>query len=140
MIDNEKKAAIKTMIRSGNSPKETLEGLSLDDLRRLKSEIEAILPAESLGNINLEHELVEQYTKVKRLQDEVLEDEKIPLNQRAQMAGQVASTLQHLVKMQSEFHTSERFKAIENLMVKFMKKLPKDVAEAFLDEYEGIGA
>jgi len=112
--------------------------MDLDALLRLRGEIDARLPAKSLKELNLEEELVVQFLAVKSLQMSVIDDSSTPANQKAQVASQVATTLQHLVKMQSEYHTAERFKVIENLMVKYMKRLPLNVAEAFLEEYEQL--
>ena len=94
--------------------------------------------SENLNELNLETELVTQYSKVLDLQEEVFADFDIPANQKAQVAGQVASTLQQLIKMQSEFYTAERFKSIEGLMVRYMKKLPLAVAEEFVADYERL--
>jgi ABC-type glutathione transport system ATPase component len=138
MINEELRAGIETAFRGGRSERIARSTLTESELRQLRSEIEAMLPQDNLSNLNLETELVRQYRKVLELQDDVLTDDTVPANQRAQVAGQVASTLQHLIKMQTEFHTAERFKALENLMIKHMRRLPKDVAEAFLDEYAEV--
>jgi hypothetical protein len=140
MIDEEKRAQVGTSMRGDRSAKTALTTLTESELRMLRAEIETLLPGDVLREMNLEEELVRQYRKVVLLQDEVLKDDEIPANQRAQVAGQVASTLQHLIKMQTEFHTSERFKEIENLMIKHMRALPKDVAEAFLADYAKVGS
>jgi hypothetical protein len=108
------------------------------ELLDLLGEIESRLPATSLKAMDLERELVLQFLKVKELQDRVLANDAVAPNQQAQVANSVAGTLQNLVAMQAKFHTSERFKAIENLMIHYMKKLPLDVAEAFLAEYEAL--
>jgi len=115
-----------------------LDALSTGDLLILKSQVEQRLPARSLKEMNLEEELVEQYLTVKALQERVLSGEGVSPSQLAQVANQVAGTLQQLVKMQTEYHTSERFKAIEGLMVKYMRRLPLSVAEDFLAEYEAL--
>ena len=141
MIDEEKLARIRTgaafapAVQLGSQ----LDTMDTDELLRLRAQIDARLPATRLSEMNLEEELVRQFLKVQALQDSVLEDDAVPANQRSQVAGQVASTLQQLVKMQSEFHTAERFKAIENLMIKYFKRLPLDVVEKFLEEYEALG-
>jgi hypothetical protein len=137
MFDEEKRARVETGFRSSETGV-TLSTLTQDELRQLRAEIDLILPPQKLQDIDLEEELVEQYQKVKRLQEDVLNDLETPANQRAQVAGQVASTLQQLIKMQTEYHTSERFKAIENILIRHIKKLPHDVAEAFINDYEAL--
>ena len=116
-----------------------LDTMSVDELRALRDEIDRRLPEDKLSQMDLTQELLSQYRLVQRLQSDVLGDEEVPANQRAQVAGQVASTLQQLVKMQSEFHNSERFRAIENLLIKSIKLMPLDAAEAFIAEYEKLG-
>ena len=104
----------------------------------LYNEIKRSLPPHSLQDIDLTEELVLQFVRVKELQTESLSNEKVPANQKAQVANAVASTLGQLTKLQTELHTAERFKAIENLMIRYMKKLPIDVVEAFIEEYERL--
>ena len=116
-----------------------LDGLTHQELRALREAIDRKLPEDNLSQMNLPQELVAQYRLVKRLQDDVITDEEIPLNQRSQLAGQVASTLQQLVKMQAEFQNSERFRAIENLLIKSLKLMPLDAATEFVNAYEALG-
>ena len=138
MFDEKKSEAIKAKIDGGDAP-DVLTNLSHAELRRLRGEIDRLLPERALGDIDTAKELVEQYMKVKDLQDSVLFDEDVPANQRAQCAGQVASTLQQLVKMQTDFYTAERFRAIENLLIKYLRKMPLEVAAQFVAEYERMG-
>ena len=140
MIDEKKL----TRIESGQTGPGKSKGADLDllneiELRMLRGEIERRLPPNTLSSLNLEDELVNQYNLVKLLQSQVLNDDSIPLNQRSQLAGQVASTLQQLVKMQSEFHTAERFKKLEGFMVKAIRAMPVEAASKFLDDYEELG-
>lgn len=112
--------------------------MDVDELLRLRTEIDQRLPATRLSEMNLEEELVRQYLQVQALQSAVMEDKDTPASQKAQVATTVASTLQHLVKMQTDYHTAERFKALENLMIKHFKTLPIDVVEKFLADYEAV--
>lgn len=134
MFDNEKMEKLKAKMLSNTE----IEEMTAADLRTMRARIDAHLPETSMSNINLEKELLEQFQAVKDLQSSVLDDPETPANQKAQVANAVAATLNQLIKMQSEYYTSERFKAIEALMVKFMKKLPKDMVDEFLTEYETI--
>lgn len=142
MIDEEKLKFIRTTgVTLPEIPRSRgfdLDDMTTEDLIRLHASIEAKLPPAELGSMNLERELVMQYRRILALQEDVLMDDDVPANQRAQVSNAVAATLQQLVKMQSEFHTAERFKAIENLMITYMKKLPLEVAEEFLNEYERL--
>jgi hypothetical protein len=114
------------------------EHMSVAELVAMRDEIDTHLPARSLKDVNLEQELLIQYSLVKELQANVIHDDMIPANQRSQVAAQVAATLQQMVKMQTEFYNAERFKAVENVMIKAIRKLPVEVAEQFITEYEGI--
>lgn len=142
MIDEEKLKLIRTTgVTLPEIPRSRgfdLDDMTTEDLIRLHASVEAKLPPAELGSMNLERELVMQYRRILALQEDVLMDDDVPANQRAQVSNAVAATLQQLVKMQSEFHTAERFKAIENLMITYMKKLPLEVAEEFLNEYERL--
>lgn len=144
MIDMERLEQVKAMmdVLPGTPAFEDdpLLSMSETDLRKLRADIDRLLPGDNLASIDVEAELVGQYLLVKGLQDLVLNDESIPLNQRSQLAGQVASTLQQLVKMQVDFYTPGRFRKIEELLMKFMKALPLEQASKFVDEYEAIGS
>lgn len=112
-----------------------------DLLIRYMDEIRACLPATSLKEMNLEEELVLQLHAMRVLQNEVLTDrgegtEGIPLNQITSVANAVSSALNRLVELQNEIYNSERFKSIENLLIRTLTKLPEDVASAFLTEYK----
>ena len=118
------------------APVGDIDEMDVDELLALKDQIEGRLPNRSLKAMNLEEELVEQYMKVKALQNRVLNDEGIPANQLAQCAGQVASTLQALVRMQTEWYNAERFKDIESHLIKTLNKLPAEMVEDFFTWYE----
>lgn len=135
MIDQDKLAAIKATMGEGNAP----PAVSEKELRKWRQQIDRLLPEDTLSSMDMPKELMAQFQRVKDLQDDVLNDDMTPANQKAQVAGQVASTLQQLIKMQTDFYNSERFRSIENLMIKFMKKMPLETAREFLDEYENLG-
>lgn len=143
MINDEK---LKNMLAGGEMgvpsvrQRRDIDNMSVEELLALRAEIDARLPATSLKDMNLEKELIIQYLKVVELQKKVLEDDETPANQLAQVANAVAGTLQNLITMQSKFHNVERFKQLENLMIKHMKSLPLEVAEAFINEYEQLEA
>lgn len=111
-----------------------------EEFMKLAAAVDKRRPTRSMADLDLEHELIAQYDLVRTLQSDVITDDDVPVNQRAQVANAVASTLQQIVKMQSDFYTAERFKAIEALVIKAIRTLPKEVAEQFLEEYERIEA
>lgn len=141
MIDQEKKQALITGLRTSRDvAMDILKDLSVDDMLALRDVLNEMMPSKTFADVNLEHELIEQYNTVKNLQSDVLTDDDVPVNQRAQVANSVASTLGQLTKMQADFYTSERFKAMEALMIKAIKKMSPEVAEAFVKEYEEMGS
>jgi len=136
MIDPEKLAAIKVGMKV--SDVDPLKTMPERELRKLRSEIDRLLPKSSLEGLNLEEELVEQFHTVKRLQDDVLMDSGVPPNQRAQVAGQVASTLQKLIDCQIDMKRDERLKKIEGALLDAIATLPDAAKDAFFVEYAKI--
>lgn len=112
-----------------------LDVMSAAELLKLRGEIDKRLPA-TLEDLDLERELLQQFVRVKELQDTVLDDESVAANQKAQVASAVAATLQQLVKMQSDWNTSERLKEIESRLIKALNKVPPEHLEAFFAWYE----
>lgn len=114
----------------------TLDGMSLQELLDLRSQIEKRLPASKLGNINLERELVLQLRAHQELQGAVLADDDTPANQRAQVASATRAALETLIKLQQDVYTSERLKRIESVLIEVLNSQPEEVAEAFFEKYE----
>lgn len=114
-----------------------LDSMAPGELLDLYDRVAALLPAMKLSDVNLAEELVLQFQRVKSLQAKVIESNS-SAQQKAAVVNACGSALQHLVKLQTDLHNAERFKAIEGLMVKYMKRLPLDVATQFMDEYENL--
>lgn len=107
-------------------------------LVKYRDDILKCLPPTELDKFNMEQELLLQFHCIRELQNDVISDETIPVNQRAQVANSVASVLNKIAEMQVEVYTSERFKNIENLLVRTLNKLPENLAAEFLTEYEKV--
>ena len=138
MIDDAKLAQVQAAM-AGTAPEKEgfdLDTMSVEELRELRDEIDRRLPEDSLDSLNLEKELVGQYRKVKRLQDDVLMDDEIPPNQRSQVAGQVASTLKQLVDMQVDLKREQTLKLMESVLVDMIKSMPEDFKTNFFTEYK----
>jgi len=112
--------------------------LTVQELVQFRDEITRTLPPLSLKEMNLEEEMLLQFHSLRALQNQVLDDDDLPLNQRAQVANACASTLAQLLSLQEKVYTQERFKRIENLLIRNLTKLPEEQAAAFLDDYEKI--
>jgi len=134
MIDQEKLAGIKTLLRGKESPKDPLEGLTPKELRRLRGEIDKLLPSR-VSDLNLEEELVEQYQKIKDLMDEVTESPEVGASQKAQVGNSVVGTLGQLVKLQEDLRRQETFKIMEGVLIEAIKRLPAAVKDEFFTEY-----
>lgn len=112
-----------------------LEHMDPEDLLALRAAIDQKLPVRSLKDIDLANELVIQLQVVKKLQSDVMSDDEIPANQRAQCAGAVGSVLVALAKLQNETFDSERLKVVEGILIETMRTLPTEQQETFLTSY-----
>lgn len=121
-----------------NTGKLVFKGLPVATLVSYLEQIRAELPETRLKDVNMEEQLLLQYRVTTELQDAVMSDDEIPANQKAQVANSVASMLQKLLDMQVEVYSSERFKEIELLLVRFLNHLPEEIAAEFLKQYEKL--
>ena len=140
MIDEDKLAQVQAAM-AGTAPEKEgldLDTMSVEELRELRDEIDRRLPEDSLDSLNLEKELVGQYRRVKRLQDDVIMDDEIPPNQRSQVAGQVASTLKQLVDMQVDLKQGEQMKRMEAAFLDAIEDVDEDVKAKFFANYDVI--
>ncbi len=115
--------------------------MEVDDLIRYRDEITEALRsrvAMKLDAVNLEEELLLQMHISRAMQSDFKDDEDIPLNQRVTLVNSVNSVIERLIKLQAEVYDSERFKAIENALIRAMDLVPEDAAAKFLGEYEKI--
>lgn len=119
-------------------PPPYVDTLDYDQLRELRDQIDAKLPAGSLKSLNLETELVTQYQRVLNLQDKVLRDSDVPANQRAQVAGAVGSALQQLIKMQEDLQLQVTLRRMEEALVESLQTLPEEARDAYFIAYERI--
>ncbi len=116
-----------------------LEDIPVADLIDLYEGIKSALPAHKLQDIDLAQELVLQFMRVKELQSDTLSSSRSKGSDKTSAANAVATMLAHLTRLQTELHTAERYKALETIMIRQFKKLPADVVEEFINEYEQLG-
>lgn len=114
------------------------EMYTVTELVRFRDEITRQLPSTELSDLNLEQEVLLQYHTLRELQSDVLADEDVPANQRASVANAVAAILKTLADKQESLYTSERFKDIENLLIRSLSLWPEAEASKFIKEYEEI--
>lgn len=113
-----------------------LDRMSQSELIKLRSEIDQHLQNRTLADLNLEQELLSQYTVTKQLLAEVLDDLDTPANQKAQVVNSLLAITNQLVKMQTDLHTAERIKAMESACVKAIKTLEPQAQEEFFKRYQ----
>lgn len=121
---------------AARAPSYNWSSMPIDVLIKYRDEITSTLPPLTLAEMNLEEEMLLQFHSLRSLQNEVLNDDDQPLNQRAQVANATAASLNKLADLQESLYSSERFKMVERLLIRALRKLPEDVASAFLDDYE----
>lgn len=113
-----------------------LDAMGLEELLALRDEIDAKLPRTAVKDLNLEEELVLQYTRGKLLQAEVAQDEGVPANQRAQIANSVRASLAELVKLQQALYGAEQGRRMEAALAKALRTLPEEAQQVFYDAYQ----
>jgi hypothetical protein len=119
-------------------PPLSVETMSVGQLLELRARVQARLPMK-LSDLDLEAELMLQYTQGKLLLNLVSTDEDTPANQKAQVQNSCAATLEQLVKLQTRLYDAERMKRIEQALIKAVKAhLPLEGQEQFFAAYEKI--
>lgn len=132
MFDNEKFEALPAKVEKLWD----VAKMALPDLLRLREEVNAALPATKLVDLNLEEEVVIQYLHAKALMAEVAEDKDTPANQKAQVANSCQAILDQLTKRQLELYGTERVKAIEQCLIRVLKRLTEEQQRDFFADYE----
>lgn len=117
------------------APKILWKYMPVGELLRVRDEIERHLPPLTLAEIDLEKELLLQYHAMRALYNDIVTEDGVPANQKAQVGNSVTASLDKLSSLQLEMHSAEQFKKIENMMIRMLNKLPEDVAAEFLAEY-----
>lgn len=127
-------------IESGKTPPVAapfrLENMGEGALLDLRAQIDAALPSKCLKDLDLETELVIQLQTAKQLQNEVLNDDGVPANQKAQVLNACASSIESLIRMQEKYHTGERLKQIETHLIDVLNRLPLETTTQFFEWYE----
>lgn len=117
-----------------------LENMGEGALLDLRAQIDAALPSKCLKDLDLETELVIQLQTAKQLQNEVLNDDGVPANQKAQVLNACASSIESLIRMQEKYHTGERLKQIETHLIDVLNRLPLETTTQFFEWYEQYGS
>ena len=116
-----------------------LDSMAPEQLIEVYEEVRKRLPPIQIAKMNVEEELLLQFHTVRKLQTEIIGEDGVAPNQKAQVANTVGNCLERIAKMQDEIYDSERFKRVESLLIRMLRKVPKEVAEEFLKDYEAAG-
>lgn len=127
-----------TVSRQARVSKVNLAGMDEHELLTLRAEIDQRLVVKKLEDMDMERELVLQLRMSQALQTNIIDDDRVPANQKAQVMNSVASTIQQITKMQGEIYTSERLKRIESALIKQLNQWPEDQTRTFFERYTDI--
>lgn len=116
-----------------------LDEMEPEQLIEVYEEVRKRLPPIHIAKMNVEEELLLQFHTIRKLQTEIIGEDGVAPNQKAQVANTVGNCLERIAKMQDEIYDSERFKRVESLLIRMLRKLPKEVAEEFMKDYEAAG-
>lgn len=87
-----------------------------------------------LADLDLESELMLQFSTAKRLLAAAELDDGVPLNQKAQASNSITSVLATISKIRTELHSAERLKTLESTLIATLKEFP-ELNAAFLAAY-----
>lgn len=124
-------------------PKITVDwdALPLNDLIDYRTQINNALSRRapmSLVDLNVETELLLQFSVLTRLQSTIIDSEEVPVNQKASVAGAVGTILTRIADRQDSVHRSERFKEVEHALIRWLMALDTEKAAQLLDQYTEI--
>lgn len=115
-----------------------LNKMSVAELMDLRNDIDALLPATALNNINLEVEVMLQYQIAKELVSKTIAGGGAEPQQKAQVLNACTRILGDIVKMQTELFDAERIKMIENSLERAFAGagVPLEVKQKFVTLHE----
>lgn len=115
-----------------------LVGLSEAHLLELRARIDLRLPPVNLVDVNLEQETLRQFQQIRALFSTLATSGEVPANQKAQLANSCAAILKQLSDMQAQIYTTERFKRIEQALIRAIRPLPREAQDTFFEDYARI--
>lgn len=93
------------------------------------------IKAQSLSELDLDQELLQQYKDAKQLFKDIELDDLTPMNQKAQIMNSITSILTKIVENQTALYDSERVKLIESILIDVLKQYP-DINAEFMERYK----
>jgi hypothetical protein len=114
----------------------TLDKMSVAELLDLRTELDKLLPARRLSDMDLEEEVLFQFARTKELYSDISADSNTPANQRAQVANSCTTILDQIIKMQTRLYRAERVKAMETALIRTLKEAAPELQARFFELYE----
>lgn len=93
------------------------------------------IKAQSLSELDLDQELLQQYKDAKQLFKDIELDDLTPMNQKAQIMNSITAILTKIVENQTALYDSERVKLIESILIDVLKQYP-DINAEFMERYK----
>lgn len=93
------------------------------------------IKAQSLSELDLDQELLQQYKDAKQLFKDIELDDETPMNQKAQIMNSITAILTKIVENQTALYDSERVKLIESILIDVLKQYP-DINAEFMERYK----
>lgn len=119
-----------------NDPLQILKHLKPEQMRIIRSKIDELLPRAGLDTLNLEEELVSNYQLTVTLYQDLINDDEVPANQKAQVVNSCNAMLKTIADLQESVHGTEKVKRLQQVFVATLKQLPN--AEEALTIYERL--
>lgn len=88
----------------------------------------------TLDKLNMEQEMILQLHMLKAVQGQTMARDISAVS--PQVLNAVTAALDKLSQRQIQVYSSERFKAVETVLLRVLRTLPEKVVTAFLDDYE----
>jgi len=104
-------------------------------LKPIKKENQPTQKAKTLDDLDLDQELLQQFTTAKEVLEDIRHEQDVPANQKAQVINTISSILQSILKMQQDLHNVERMKLVENTLIEVLQR-HQTLRDAFLEDYE----
>jgi tryptophan synthase beta subunit len=104
-------------------------------LKPIKKENPPTPKAKTLDDLDLDKELLQQFTTAKEVLEDIRHEQDVPANQKAQVINTITNILQGILKMQQDLHNVERMKLVENTLIEVLQR-HQTLREAFLEDYE----
>ena len=90
----------------------------------------------NLRDLDIEQEMVLQLHTLKTIQSELLQSGADAV--QPTVLNAVSGAIDKLAQRQTQVYSSERFKAVENTLLRVLRSLPEATVQAFLADYEAV--